>query len=228
MSVRSRSNWNLKVLVFKERGKPEKNLSEQGREPTTNSTHIWRRRQDSISIFLVSPSRLQKFKQVLVFNKCTLAQRIRDAIVSEKLGSQTIETDTTFSQIESPANGQDNPRVDDIYSFIEIKVKEVCRLEIEKLKQKVGTSYSNETIASLWEENNLLNIRLQELESRNESLREEGSFENEALENKDRSRKHPNLKNEAPKTRKRSTQISKTKHPKIENEAPKTRNLSVL
>ena len=50
MSVRSRSNWNLKVLVFKERGKPEypeKNLLEQGREPTTNSTHIWRRRQDS-------------------------------------------------------------------------------------------------------------------------------------------------------------------------------------
>jgi len=35
------------VLVFKERGKLEKNLSEQGREPTTNSTHIWRRRQDS-------------------------------------------------------------------------------------------------------------------------------------------------------------------------------------
>ena len=37
------------MLVFKERGKPEypeKNLSEQRREPTTNSTHIWRRRQD--------------------------------------------------------------------------------------------------------------------------------------------------------------------------------------
>ena len=34
------------MLVFEERGKPEypeKNLSEQGREPTTNSTHIWRR-----------------------------------------------------------------------------------------------------------------------------------------------------------------------------------------
>ena len=49
MSVRSRSNWNLEVLVFEERGKPEypeKNLSEQGREPTTNSTHIWRRRRD--------------------------------------------------------------------------------------------------------------------------------------------------------------------------------------
>jgi len=38
-----RSNWNLKMLVFEERGKPEfpeKNLSEQSREPTTNSTHI--------------------------------------------------------------------------------------------------------------------------------------------------------------------------------------------
>ena len=55
-----------------------------------------------------------------------------------------------------------------------------------------------------------------------------GSFENEALENEDRSTKHPMLKNEAPKSRKRGTQISKTKHPRIENEAPKTRNLSVL
>ena len=40
MSVCSRSIRNLEVLVFKERGKPEhleKNVSEQGREPTTNS-----------------------------------------------------------------------------------------------------------------------------------------------------------------------------------------------
>ena len=37
------------MLVFEERGKPEypeKNLSEQGRKPTTNSTHIWRRHGD--------------------------------------------------------------------------------------------------------------------------------------------------------------------------------------
>ena len=43
------SNWNLKMLFFGERGKPEyseKNLSEQGREPTTNANHIWRRRRD--------------------------------------------------------------------------------------------------------------------------------------------------------------------------------------
>ena len=51
MSVRSRSNWNLAVLVFEERGKPEypeKNLSEQGREPTNQPTYgvdagIWTR-----------------------------------------------------------------------------------------------------------------------------------------------------------------------------------------
>ena len=44
-----------------------------------------------------------------------------------------------------------------------------------------------------------------------------GSFENEALENEDRSTKHPNLENEAPKTRKRRPL-------NLENEAPKTRN----
>ena len=43
-----------------------------------------------------------------------------------------------------------------------------------------------------------------------------GSFENEALENEDRSTKHPNLENEAPKTRKRRPL-------NLENEAPKTR-----
>ena len=53
-----------------------------------------------------------------------------------------------------------------------------------------------------------------------------GSFENEALENEDQSTKHPKLENEAPKIRKRSTQISKTKHPKLENEAPKSRKRS--
>ena len=48
--MRSRSNWNLEVLVFKERENRSirrKTLSEQGIEPTTNSTHIWCGRQDS-------------------------------------------------------------------------------------------------------------------------------------------------------------------------------------
>ena len=51
-----------------------------------------------------------------------------------------------------------------------------------------------------------------------------GSFENEALQNEDRSTKYPNLENEVPKSRKRSTQKlenkdpknSKTKTPKLE------------
>ena len=37
------SNWKLEMLVFEEKGKPdypEKNLSEQSREATTNSAHI--------------------------------------------------------------------------------------------------------------------------------------------------------------------------------------------
>ena len=39
------SNWNLEMLVFEERGKPEspeKNLSEQSIEPTTSSIYMWR------------------------------------------------------------------------------------------------------------------------------------------------------------------------------------------
>ena len=48
-------------------------------------------------------------------------------------------------------------------------------------------------------------------------LGEVGSFENEALENKDRTTRHPNLENEAPTTRKRRPL-------NLENEAPKTRN----
>ena len=42
-SMLSRSNWNLEVLVFEDKGKPgypKKNLSEHGREPIANSAHI--------------------------------------------------------------------------------------------------------------------------------------------------------------------------------------------
>ena len=55
--------------------------------------------------------------------------------------------------------------------------------------------------------------------SYNESIMESwfyGSFENKAIENEDRSTKHPNLENEAPKTRKRRPL-------NLENKAPKTR-----
>ena len=42
--MRSRSNWNLEVLLLEERGKaeyPDKNLSEQRNESTTNLTYAW-------------------------------------------------------------------------------------------------------------------------------------------------------------------------------------------
>ena len=44
-----KSALGTRLLVFEERGKPEypeENLSEQRRELTTNSTHIWRRRRE--------------------------------------------------------------------------------------------------------------------------------------------------------------------------------------
>ena len=54
-----------------------------------------------------------------------------------------------------------------------------------------------------------------------------GSVENEALENEDRSTKHPKLENEAPYLENgapylenEDPKILKTKHPKLENEDP--------
>ena len=48
-SFKSVRAFQIELLVFEERGKPkypEKNLSQQGREPTTNSIHIRRRRRE--------------------------------------------------------------------------------------------------------------------------------------------------------------------------------------
>ena len=44
------SNWNLEMLLFKERRKPEypeKSLSKQRRKPKPDSTHMWRRVRES-------------------------------------------------------------------------------------------------------------------------------------------------------------------------------------
>ena len=49
-SLASGSNWNLEMLVFEGRGEPEypeKNLSEQSREPTTNLTQSSRVRESN-------------------------------------------------------------------------------------------------------------------------------------------------------------------------------------
>ena len=55
---RNGSNWNVETLVFEERGKseyPEKNLSKQKREPTTNSTHILRPVRENIQSHIGGP-----------------------------------------------------------------------------------------------------------------------------------------------------------------------------
>ena len=61
------------MLVFEERGKPEypeKNLSEQRREPTTNSTHIWCQRQDLNPGHIDGRRALSPLLYPLLFCKC--------------------------------------------------------------------------------------------------------------------------------------------------------------
>ena len=72
----------------------------------------------------------------------------------------------------------------EIYSFTETKVREVCLHEIEKLKSEARSSYANETISSLQKENDTLKQRLQELESRHTSMKQEATIfidENKSL-----------------------------------------------
>lgn len=65
-------------------------------------------------------------------------------------------------------------------SFIETKVREICCHEIEKLKAEDSESHANETITSLQRENDTLKQRLQEMESRYASIKdEENNLSNE-------------------------------------------------
>ena len=63
----------------------------------------------------------------------------------------------------------------ELYSFIETKVREVCRREVEKLKSEASSSYANETISLLQKENDTLKQRLQELESRHANMKLEAT-----------------------------------------------------
>ena len=63
-------------------------------------------------------------------------------------------------------------------------MREVCLHEIEKLKSEASSSYANETISSLQKENDTLKQRLQELESRHTSMKQEATIlidENKSL-----------------------------------------------
>ena len=102
-------------------------------------------------------------------------ERLRPAMISEHI-SQTFENDHKHPQVEEK-HIKTNSHVQDqeIYSFIETKVREVCIHEIEKLKSEASSSYANETISSLQKENDTLKQRLQELESRHTSMKQEAT-----------------------------------------------------
>ena len=109
---------------------------------------------------------------------------MRPAMISEHI-SQTFENDHKHPQVEEK-HIKTNSHVQDqeIYSFIETKVREVCIHEIKKLKSEASSSYANETISSLQKENDTLKQRLQELESRHTSMKQEAttfSDENKSL-----------------------------------------------
>ena len=91
-------NWNLEVLIIDKRGKMdylEKNLSEQGREPTTNSTLIWHQRWDLNSGHMMITHDANS-PQVLLTSECTVATPCKQRLLlsfwvrSRKRGSAWI------------------------------------------------------------------------------------------------------------------------------------------
>ena len=65
--------------------------------------------------------------------------------------------------------------IEDLSSFIEVKVKEVCRFEIDSLKFEASASYANELIISLQNEKKELQEKLQELGSHHIILKQEAN-----------------------------------------------------
>ena len=97
-------------------------------------------------------------------------------MISEHI-SQTFENDHKHSQVkEKPIKTNSHIQDQEIYSFIETKVREVCLHEIGSLKSEASSSYAiNQTISSLQKENDTLKQRLQELESRHTSMKQEAT-----------------------------------------------------
>ena len=77
------SNWNLEMVVFKERGKPEqpeKNLLENSREPATNSTHIWCWVRESNSDCLLCARLLEYFVLMKIMLHVCSVSKLRDLL----------------------------------------------------------------------------------------------------------------------------------------------------
>ena len=114
-------------------------------------------------------------------NKSVLIDRLRAAIQAQDQdrGEEPIERSSSNAEMDKreTAWSCSNSKliIEDLSSFIEAKVKEVCRLEIENLKSEASASYANELVISLQNENKDLQEKLQELESHHIILKQEAN-----------------------------------------------------
>ena len=88
-------------------------------------------------------------------NKSVLIDRLRVAIQSHDQGEEPIERSSSNADMDErlTARSCSNNKLifEDLYSFIEAKVKEVCRFEIANLNSEASASYANELVISLQE-----------------------------------------------------------------------------
>ena len=90
-------------------------------------------------------------------NKSLLIDRVRAAIQSQDHDEEQFERSSSNvdrDERETALSCANNKlTIEDLSSFIETKVKEVCRFEIENLKSEASASYANELVISLQNEN---------------------------------------------------------------------------
>ena len=90
-------------------------------------------------------------------NKSLLIDRVRPGIQSQDHDEEPFEKSSSNvdrDERETALSCANNKlTIEDLSSFIETKVKEVCRFEIENLKSEASASYANELVISLQNEN---------------------------------------------------------------------------
>ena len=112
-------------------------------------------------------------------NKSVLIDQLRAAIQSQdhdeepfERSSSNVDRDEHDTALSCANN---KLTIEDLSSFIETKVKEVCCFEIENLKSEASASYANELVISLQKKNKDLQDKLQELESHHIILKQEAN-----------------------------------------------------
>ena len=111
-------------------------------------------------------------------DKSVLINRLRAPIQSQDHGEEPIESSSNADMDECETAwtcSNDKLTIEDLSAFIEAKVKEVCRFKIENLKSEASTSYANELVISLQNENKEVQDKLQELEFHHIILKQEAN-----------------------------------------------------